>query len=267
MNVGAKAAARRLEEPRAQAMAAAGALGLALWLLVAGASGEAEGWLFEACRAFLAGEAAPERAALGLSLGLWAMWWAMMAAMAAPALAATLAAYADIAELEARGGPVGGRLGAFLLGWGALWAAAAAALAAGQVGLRAAGLLEFGGARAAPAAAGALMIAGGLWQLSAARSGCLAKCRSPIAFLMAEWRPGRAGGLRLGFRHGLHCLGCCAGAALMMLAFGAMSLWLAALIALWHIGERMLPFGEAAARWAGAALLGAGAAALAAAIL
>ncbi len=266
---GVKAAARRLEEPRAQAMAAAGALGLALWLLFAGAAADSESWIFAACRAFLEGGAAPVpelSLSARLALELWAMWAAMMAAMAAPSLAATLSTYADLAALEAKGGPVGGRLGAFLGGWLAVWAGAAAALAAAQLGLRAAGLLEFGGAQAAPAAAGALMLAGGLWQLSAARKGCLSKCRSPMAFLMAEWRPGLEGAARIGWRHGLHCLGCCAGAALLMLAFGTMSLWLAAAVAAWHLGERLLPFGEGAARWAGAALIGAGAATLAAAL-
>ena len=72
---------------------------------------------------------------------------------------------------------------------------------------------------------------------------CLESCRSPLSFLMRLWRPGWAGAARLGFAHGLYCLGCCALLMTLLFVFGVMNLvWVAAL-ALFVMVEKLLPVG------------------------
>ena len=91
--------------------------------------------------------------------------------------------------------------------------------------------------------AGILLIAAGLYQATPVKRACLESCRSPLSFLMRLWRPGWAGAARLGFAHGLYCLGCCALLMTLLFVFGVMNLvWVAAL-ALFVLVEKLLPVG------------------------
>ncbi len=77
---------------------------------------------------------------------------------------------------------------------------------------------------------GSLLVIAGLYQFSPLKKVCLSHCRTPIGFLLGEWRAGAGGAFVMGLRHGLLCVGCCW--ALMMLLFvgGVMNLaWIAAL--------------------------------------
>jgi predicted metal-binding membrane protein len=71
------------------------------------------------------------------------------------------------------------------------------------------------GALGAPAL---LVLAGG-FQFTSLKYRCLDKCRSPLAFVLGYWQGRREGwqAFRLGFDHGLFCVGCCW--ALMLLMF------------------------------------------------
>ncbi len=57
-------------------------------------------------------------------------------------------------------------------------------------------------------------------QLTPLKRACLASCSTPMAFLMQRWREGALGAFRLGFEHGLSCVGCC-GALMLLLFAGA----------------------------------------------
>ncbi len=98
---------------------------------------------------------------------------------------------------------------------------------------------------------GALLIAAGLYQATPLKRACLDACRSPMSFLMRLWRPGWAGAARLGFAHGIYCLGCCALLMTLLFVFGVMNLiWVAAL-ALFVLIEKLLPAGSRIAAGAG----------------
>ena len=59
--------------------------------------------------------------------------------------------------------------------------------------------------------------------------------------MLRLWRPGPRGALRLGFAHGLYCLGCCWALMLLLFAGGVMNLvWIAALAAL-AMAEKLAP--------------------------
>jgi predicted metal-binding membrane protein len=78
-------------------------------------------------------------------------------------------------------------------------------------------------------AAGVLALAGA-FQFSSLKYACLDKCRHPAQFMLRFYRRGAGGGLRLGLRHGLFCLGCCWALMLVMFAAAVASLlWMALL--------------------------------------
>ena len=105
---------------------------------------------------------------------------------------------------------------------------------------------------------GILLITVGVLQFSPLKSTCLKHCRSPIGFLMTDWRKGIKGAWIMGFRHGWYCLGCCYALMLLLFVGGVMNLaWVAALTLAVAI-EKMLPRGERIAQFLGAGLILAG---------
>ena len=72
--------------------------------------------------------------------------------------------------------------------------------------------------------ASALALAGA-FQFSALKDRCLTECRHPAAYLLQHYRRGVANGFRLGFGHGMFCLGCCWALMLLMFAAGVAQLW------------------------------------------
>jgi predicted metal-binding membrane protein len=184
--------------------------------------------------------------ALGWFLGVWLV---MMAAMMFPSLAPTVALYATMTRRRGLDRPLL-FAGGYLLVWGT------AGLAA--YGLFRLGRDLFGGDLAWHAggrwfAAGVLALAA-LYELTPLKDICLAKCRSPIGFLLGTWRDGRLGALHMGSRHAGWCLGCCWALMAALFALGVMSLvWMALVAALIAI-EKTVPW-RRAATWASAAVL------------
>ena len=87
---------------------------------------------------------------------------------------------------------------------------------------------------------------------------CLASCRTPLAFLLGEWRPGVRGAFRMGLRHGMLCLGCCWALMALLFVGGAMNVpWVAALAVAVAI-EKLAPFGDRIAAVLGMGLIGTG---------
>ena len=101
---------------------------------------------------------------------------------------------------------------------------------------------------------GLLLFLGGLYQLSPLKNVCLAKCRSPLSFILTSWRDGYAGAFAMGLKHGVYCLGCCWLLFAILFPLGLMNI--AAMVGLTVLifAEKSLPFGLAIARVAGVAL-------------
>jgi len=70
-----------------------------------------------------------------------------------------------------------------------------------------------------------LLITAGLYQFSSLKQRCQSECLAPMQFFLRHWRDGVSGGLKMGLRHGVTCVGCCW--ALMLLAFvgGLTNIW------------------------------------------
>lgn len=102
----------------------------------------------------------------------------------------------------------------------------------------------------------------GAYQFSALKYRCLDACRSPLAFAVARWQPAApaSSAWRLGFSHGLYCVGCCWALMLLMFGVGLGSLgWMLGLAVVMAI-EKNLPGGRRLGPPLGAALLMAAAA-------
>jgi predicted metal-binding membrane protein len=103
-----------------------------------------------------------------------------------------------------------------------------------------------------------VLLLAGAFQFSSLKDACLKACRHPASFLRRHYRRGPAGGLMLGARHGVFCVGCCWALMLVMFAAGAANLiWMAALTGL-MVHEKTRPSGERTVPLTGVVLLAAG---------
>lgn len=170
------------------------------------------------------------------------MWAVMMAAMMLPSAAPMVLSFATIAARRRERGQAYVPTAVFAAGYLAVWTAFSVAATALQWGFQALGLVDDMMENSSLPFAGGLLLLAGAYQWSALKFACLAKCRSPLEFILAEWREGAAGALAMGLRHGLYCLGCCWALMLLLFAAAVMHLaWvgaLAALVALEKLGPR-----------------------------
>lgn len=110
-----------------------------------------------------------------------------------------------------------------------------------HVTLERAGLLTAMGATSLPTLGGAVLVLAGLFQITPWKESCLRRCRTPLGFLIAEWRDGATGALIMGVRHGAYCLGCCWALMAVLFVVGIMHLvWMAA-IAGFILAEKIAP--------------------------
>jgi predicted metal-binding membrane protein len=103
----------------------------------------------------------------------------------------------------------------------------------------------------------ATLLVAGAYQFTPLKHHCLAKCRSPLSFVMAHWRGRRERlhALWLGVHHGLFCIGCCWSLMLLMFAVGIGNLgWMLALSAV-MAAEKNLSWGRRLSAPLGLALL------------
>lgn len=183
------------------------------------------------------------------------MWTVMMVGMMVPSAAPVLLLFA--AALAGRGEREGVRLATLIFGLGYLsvWSGFSFGASMAQWGLHLAAMLSMAQATSSPHLAGAILIAAGGYQLTSWKSRCLTHCRSPLGFLMTNWRDGKLGALQMGLRHGAFCLACCWALMCVLFVVGVMNLvWVAALTVLVLL-EKIGPYGAIVSRVAGAAMI------------
>src|SRR5256885_2610118 len=186
------------------------------------------------------------------TFAMWAiMMVGMMAGTAAPVLLLFAAARAGRDGRDGRGGvPLAVLM--FGLGYVTVWVGFSACAALAQWGLHQRALLSPAMAASSPYLGGAILIVAGGYQLTPWKGACLTHCRSPLGFLMTNWRDGRLGALRMGGRHGAYCLACCWALMCVLFVVGVMNLvWVAALtgfVLLEKIGPASTKIGRASCR-------------------
>lgn len=172
--------------------------------------------------------------ALGWFIGVWVV---MMAAMMFPSVAPTVALYARLTRQRSPVRPL-----LFAFAYLVVWA---------TVGLLSYGLFEVGktwfGAQLAWNAGGrwvaaSILAAAAVYELTPLKNVCLGKCRSPLGFLLGNWRDGGLGAIEMGARHAAWCVGCCWALMAALFALGVMSLVWMAVVAALITAEKTIPW-------------------------
>lgn len=191
-------------------------------------------------------------------LPVFLMWLAMTGVMMAPVVLPWLRALSRLADDGAvfSAGPLAS-VGPFAAGYAVAWAGFSAALAGVHLSLSRMSVPVPFGLEAPALSVAALWLAGG-FQFTRLKEACLSHCRSPAGYLLTHWRSGPAGHARLGFGHGLHCVGCCWALMALALVVGMINLvWMGLLMAV-MVAETTLPAGGRLRKPVGALLLVAG---------
>jgi predicted metal-binding membrane protein len=174
---------------------------------------------------------------LGWFVGIWVV---MMAAMMLPSVSPTVALYSRMTKQRSPVAPL-----VFVSGYLLTWTAA---------GLLAFGISEAGRRvlsdvlswdRAGRWVAGGVLAVAAAYELTPLKTVCFRHCRSPLGFLLASWRPGLSGALRMGAKHGAWCVGCCWALMAALFALGVMSIVWMAFFAGLIAAEKTLPWGRA----------------------
>src|SRR5579863_3912713 len=194
---------------------------------------------------------------------LFVMWAVMMIAMMVPSAVPMLLAFLTVNKQRQAAARPYVPVSVFLLGYLAVWTAFSAVATLAEWGLHQGALLSPAMAATSPTLNGGLLIAAGVFQWTPLKRACLKGCRSPLSFLMSEWRDGTAGAFVMGLRHGAYCAGCCWFLMALLFVAGVMNLLWVAIIALFVMAEKIFPHGELLARVAGIALMIAGTAMIA----
>lgn len=187
---------------------------------------------------------------------LWAMWSVMMAGMMLPSAFPLLLFYDGLLRRAPSAPRPGPHVAAMTAGYLAVWALFSIAATLLQRVLTGWLLLTPMMETASPRAGGILLLTTGAYQWTPLKGACLRACRSPLSFLMQRWRRGLAGAFRMGFGHGIYCLGCCWALMLILFAGGVMNLGVIVTLTIWVLVEKTAPFAEYTSIASGAALLG-----------
>jgi len=225
------------------------ALSAGAWIALAGWSAspfarylDHEGWsdpglLAALCRSVPQGE-------LVIPALLYALAWLLMiVAMMLPTTLPLLGIFNRITASRADAGALMARV---VLGYAVAWLGFGF-LAHGLDSLLhlAAGKVDWLAARGGLVGA-LILVAAGAFQFSALKYRCLERCRTPFAFVNERWngrRPSREA-FRIGFDHGVFCVGCCWALMLVMFVVGMGNLGWMLILAAAMAAEKNLPWGR-----------------------
>ncbi|WP_255428099.1 DUF2182 domain-containing protein [Ramlibacter cellulosilyticus] len=185
---------------------------------------------------------------------IFAMWSVMMAAMMLPSALPMLLAFARMEEQPGQAG----RARAFEAAYLAVWVGFSALATGLQWVLQWMDWVDPMIVSTSKELNAGLLLIAGAYQFSPLKRVCLARCRTPAAFLVGEWRPHVRGAWVMGLRHGAMCVGCCWALMALLFVGGVMNIaWVAALAVAVAV-EKMVPGGERVAMVLGLALIAGG---------
>jgi predicted metal-binding membrane protein len=187
------------------------------------------------------------------------MWAVMMVAMMAPTAAPMILTFATVNRRRQEREQPFAPTGIFLSGYLVVWFGFSVVATMMQWGLHRAALMTPMMGSVTPFLGGAVLLAAGVYQWTPLKSACLKQCRTPLGFIMTEWRDGPKGALTMGVRHGVFCLGCCWFLMGLLFVAGLMNLLWIAIVAAYILVEKIAPAGHWIGRVAGLALIGWGA--------
>jgi predicted metal-binding membrane protein len=144
---------------------------------------------------------------------------------------------------------------AFLFGYLMIWTGFSLLASAVQWGLLQVALMSPAASIPHPAGGGVLLLMAGLYQWTGIKHTCLSQCRTPLGFVLTEWREGVRGAFIMGVRHGRYCLGCCWALMGLLFVVGIMNLLWVGVLAVFVLLEKSVPFGQWLGKAAGMILI------------
>jgi predicted metal-binding membrane protein len=172
---------------------------------------------------------------------LFLMWAEMMVAMMLPSAAPMILAFAHVNRTRRERDLPYVPTGVFALGYLAAWTGFSALAAIAQWALHGAALLSPVMTSRSPILGGGLLVAAGIFQWTPIKNACLTHCRSPLSFLLNDWREGRSGALVMGLRQGFYCTGCCWFLMALLFVVGVMNIWWVGIITVFVLIEKLAP--------------------------
>jgi predicted metal-binding membrane protein len=189
-------------------------------------------------------------------LPLFLMWTEMMVAMMIPSAAPMILMFAGVNRKRREQERPFTPTAVFVLGYLAVWTGFSALAALAQWTLHGLALLSPMMVSTSPVLGGALLLAAGVFQWTPLKNACLNHCRSPLGFLLTDWREGTSGAFLMGLKHGAFCAGCCWFLMALLFVAGVMNIWWVAVISVLVLMEKVAPRGLWLGRLAGVFLAG-----------
>jgi len=183
------------------------------------------------------------------------MWAVMMIGMMLPSAAPMILLFATVNRKRSEKGKPFVPTAVFALAYIAVWAGFSLFATSAQWVLQSKALLSQQMASTSPVLGGVVLLGAGVFQWTSLKRMCLTHCRTPLDFLMFEWREGRWGAFVMGLRHGFFCLGCCWVLMALLFVTGVMNLLWVAIIAAVVLVEKAAPSGLWIGRVAGLLLI------------
>jgi predicted metal-binding membrane protein len=174
-------------------------------------------------------------------LMLFVMWATMMVAMMTPSTLPMVSMFATLNRNRRNRGQMYTPTFVFVAGYLVAWTGFSVLATLAQWPLHTSGLLNPMMDSRSYLMSGVVLVVAGLYQWTPLKDACLTSCRSPLGFLMTEWREGRRGALVMGIRHGIYCVGCCWALMLVLFAVGVMNMLWVVLIAVFVLIEKVMP--------------------------
>ena len=172
---------------------------------------------------------------------LFVMWATMMVAMMTPSILPMVAMFASLNKnRRSRQQPYTPTF-IFVAGYLLAWTGFSVLATIAQWPLHTSGLLNPMMDSRSYLLSGVVLIVAGIYQWTPAKDACLKTCRSPLGFLMTQWREGAMGALVMGVRHGIYCVGCCWALMLVLFGVGVMNMLWVMLITAFVLIEKVLP--------------------------
>jgi len=187
---------------------------------------------------------------------MFIMWAVMMTGMMVPSAAPMILIFATVNRRRQEQDRPYVSTAIFLSGYLLVWCGFAAIATLGNWALHVNDLLDkMMGGSTSDYLGGSLLVVAGAFQWSRLKYTCLTQCRSPLSFLMTDWREGAGGALRMGVTHGIYCVGCCWVLMLLLFVLGIMNLlWIAALAG-FVLLEKVVPRGDRMSKGTGLLLI------------
>ncbi|GGK72198.1 DUF2182 domain-containing protein [Amphritea balenae] len=183
------------------------------------------------------------------------MWSVMMVAMMLPSASPMILCFTRVTEQQNKSDGVTLKTLVFITGYLSVWCVFSVMASLLQFALSGSGILSLPMVKFESQVGAFLLVSVGLFQWSTLKQACLTKCRSPLSFLLLEWRRGYRGAFIMGVRHGVICTGCCWALMLLMFVGGVMNLiWMAALT-VYVLVEKVIPDGRLFSRISGLLLV------------